>query len=304
MSDFFRGKIVESQIAKINPHLVHVNQLQLAGYPTLRAFEKFQTQLPKLWVTNYGSELSWYLPRRLHSARLRRLLGIADYFSAECTRDYRLAEAAGFSGTALPCLPVSGSLVINPASQKTDARTRIAVKGYQTRWGMGLRAVYRSAKFARRFADAKKFELFVFSCTLPTFLYCWFLDQISHTPVKYFRKGKLSHEQVLMALAESVVYVGASKADGISTSMLEAMSQGAFPIQTNTSCAAEWFTTETGVAYPIEDVKLLDKILARVVFGDFDLDLARERNFSKLSNSLNPEVVNRAIWGFYDKVLC
>jgi glycosyltransferase involved in cell wall biosynthesis len=40
--------------------------------------------------------------------------------------------------------------------------------------------------------------------------------------------------------ANSRIYVGASRSDGISTSFLEALVLGAYPIQTNTSCANEW----------------------------------------------------------------
>jgi glycosyltransferase involved in cell wall biosynthesis len=40
--------------------------------------------------------------------------------------------------------------------------------------------------------------------------------------------------------ANSRVYIGASRSDGISTSFLEALVLGAYPIQTNTSCGNEW----------------------------------------------------------------
>ena len=36
------------------------------------------------------------------------------------------------------------------------------------------------------------------------------------------------------------IYLGCSISDGISTSFLEALSHGVYPIQTNTSCANEW----------------------------------------------------------------
>jgi hypothetical protein len=40
--------------------------------------------------------------------------------------------------------------------------------------------------------------------------------------------------------ANSRIYIGASRSDGISTSFLEALVLGAYPIQTNTSCGNEW----------------------------------------------------------------
>jgi glycosyltransferase involved in cell wall biosynthesis len=39
--------------------------------------------------------------------------------------------------------------------------------------------------------------------------------------------------------ANSRIYIGASRSDGISTSFLEALILGAYPVQTDTSCANE-----------------------------------------------------------------
>jgi glycosyltransferase involved in cell wall biosynthesis len=46
---------------------------------------------------------------------------------------------------------------------------------------------------------------------------------------------------LLAIIGRSLIYVGTSKTDGISTSMLEALASGATPVQTDTACAAEWF---------------------------------------------------------------
>jgi hypothetical protein len=44
----------------------------------------------------------------------------------------------------------------------------------------------------------------------------------------------------LEEFANSRIYVGCSVSDGISTSFLQSLVSGAYPIQTNTSCAGEW----------------------------------------------------------------
>lgn len=49
-------------------------------------------------------------------------------------------------------------------------------------------------------------------------------------------KHHFNQEQMLNLFARGSVYIGASRTDEISTSALEAINQGALPIQTNTSC--------------------------------------------------------------------
>jgi hypothetical protein len=49
----------------------------------------------------------------------------------------------------------------------------------------------------------------------------------------------LTHEKLREIFLNSRVYIGCSISDGISTSFLEALTYGAYPIQTDTSCADE-----------------------------------------------------------------
>jgi hypothetical protein len=53
-------------------------------------------------------------------------------------------------------------------------------------------------------------------------------------------REKIPRSILLSYLSKARIYIGASKSDGISTSFLEALCLGAYPIQTNTSCAGEW----------------------------------------------------------------
>jgi hypothetical protein len=58
--------------------------------------------------------------------------------------------------------------------------------------------------------------------------------------VVYTVREKIPRHKILDYLSKSRIYIGASRSDGISTSLLEALCLGAFPIQTDTSCANEW----------------------------------------------------------------
>jgi glycosyltransferase involved in cell wall biosynthesis len=60
--------------------------------------------------------------------------------------------------------------------------------------------------------------------------------------VTAYPKKKLSHAAMMELFGKALVYVGVSMSDGISTSLVEALAMGAYPVQTNTACTGEWFT--------------------------------------------------------------
>jgi hypothetical protein len=58
-SDWLRGIYIAWRITRTKPDLVHVNELQNAGYATRRAYQLIKNK-PNLIVTNYGSEIVWF----------------------------------------------------------------------------------------------------------------------------------------------------------------------------------------------------------------------------------------------------
>jgi predicted RNase H-like nuclease (RuvC/YqgF family) len=55
-----------------------------------------------------------------------------------------------------------------------------------------------------------------------------------------FIKRQKQQDEIMKEFSKSRIYIGCSESDGISTSFLESLITGAYPIQTNTSCANEW----------------------------------------------------------------
>jgi len=63
-----------------------------------------------------------------------------------------------------------------------------------------------------------------------------FAERIDYSTVK----NSLTRYELLSKFKSSRIYIGLSISDGISTSFLEALLTGTYPIQSNTSCAGEW----------------------------------------------------------------
>lgn len=300
LSDWLRGILISLELRRFKPDLVHVNELQNAGYATRRAYQILSKRIrPPLLVTNYGSELVWFQKYRSHRKRLRALLKISDGFSAECERDYGLAKQFGFTGINLPLMPVAGGLAVSELSN--SKRNLIAVKGYQNKWGRAL-TVLRAIEQNSALFEGLEFE--IFSANRSVIKKAKKLSQTTRLKIRTHGKGTLPHGALMSILSESIAYVGFSMSDGISTSMVEAMANGAIPIQTCTSCADEWVEHgKTGFILDPGDSLGLIQALENVISGKFDVEYARRKNFDVIKLRYDPKLLeNRAI-GYYNTML-
>jgi glycosyltransferase involved in cell wall biosynthesis len=84
--------------------------------------------------------------------------------------------------------------------------------------------------------------------------------------------------------------------------MLEAMSMGAIPIQTNSSCAEEWITDQkTGLLVTPNDVEAITAAILKVVRGQFDVNRARLENYDVIDKRYNPRKLSIIATGYYEK---
>ena len=102
-----------------------------------------------------------------------------------------------------------------------------------------------------------------------------------------FKKNALSHEELLRIFGESRAYVGISKTDGISTSLLEAMAMGAYPIQTSTSCANEWLKPGSGTLIERLEPELVSSALRFALTEGNSVDAAAEINAETIRERAN-----------------
>lgn len=255
LQDRIRGWLIRKTIEKKAPDFVHAMELQNAGYATAVAFERLAPESrPPLLVTNYGSDIYWFERFEKHRERLTNLMGIVDAYSAECGRDQGLAERLGMKANTVRVFPNTGGLepaLLADLSEPHSDRKLIAIKGYENVFGRALRALGALEQVAEL---ARPYEIVLFSCNRKTKIAARRLAKRADLKIVCHGKNRLEHGQVLEILRNSVLYLGLSRSDGISTSMLEAMSQGAVPLQSGTACANEWIKTgETGFILDLEN---------------------------------------------------
>lgn len=237
---FSRASMLKRIIEAGNFNHVHLVEMQHAGYLYLDA-NLNNTFKHKLTVTNWGSDIFFFQNEKSHKSKIMELLRIADQYSAECYRDYVLAKNLGFNGVNLPVIPNAGGFspeVISSQILPIAHKKKIYIKGYGGSFGLGAVAIEVGIKLLNEFSWI---ELIIVSVSPELEKIAKELTINYPSRVKYWSiKSKLKHEEVLHLLGESIIYIGASKSDGISTTFLESLVAGAYPIQTETSCANEW----------------------------------------------------------------
>jgi hypothetical protein len=281
-----------------NYDFIHALELQHAGYLMLD-LDFSARENTKLIVTNWGSDIYFFQNSPDHEQKLRRLLKKASRYSAECSRDYELARKLGFKGEFLPIIPNSfsngttiGKFVL------TSDRTQIIAKCYGEVFGLGSLVI---SAVESMLLENLKYSFFLYSVTsdleeLVVNLAAKFPGRLRFSTVR----NSLSHKDLLLEFSKSRVYLGASLSDGISTSFLESMSQGAFPIQTNTSCAADWIEKGClGIAVNPD----LESIITSLRIGINDDELvnkAQALNPLILEQHTNFDNLSKIAKAFYD----
>ena len=278
---------------------VHALELQGAGY-LVDSLDVKLLRHPSLIVTNWGSDIYFFKKFPDHERRIKSLLGKADYYSAECERDYQLARNLNFSGADLPCIPNAGGFDLVGSSQELPLpshRKQILIKGYGGIFGRADLPISILELIAEEFPS---YLFHFYSVTEDVQL---LLNQLPDKLLSRIRittvKQRIAHSEMLREFQKSRIYIGCSESDGVSTSFLEALTTGTYPIQTGTSCANEW-VMKGAVASIIEltESSLLSAI-REALSGDSVVDDASRVNFSISKKYLSNEVIAHSAQLFY-----
>lgn len=298
-----RARWLERVIRQYQPDLVHSLEFQHAGYLCLEVARHMGNAFPAWCATNYGSDIYWYMRFDEHLARIREILQRADFYSAECARDLELARQLGFGGHVMPVIPNAGGVELNalaPLRQEpASSRRLIAVKGYQHFVG---RAYLAMEAFEQIADDLKRFDIAVHSAT----------NAVARDFEAFGRRVGLSvtalplgmpHREMLALHGAARVSIGLSDADGASTSFLEALAMGAFPIQTRTACADEWIVDATsGFIVDPDDASALAGRIRAAVTDDALVDRASLLNAATARKRLERNVVDAQIVDYYRQI--
>ena len=293
-----RTKKLSRLLSKNSYDYIHALEIQGAGY-LLAQVNSDLLKGSKVILTNWGSDIYYLQQFQEEVKKIREALSRSDFYSAECERDYKLARDFGFRGKDLPCIPNAGGFQLN-ASKTTlppSDRKQIIIKGYGGKFGRADILIGLIPQIAADFPD---YNFFVYSVTDDV------LKSINLLPSDVKKRIRIStvrermnRDEFLREFGKSRVYIGCSISDGVSTSFLEAIIHGAYPIQTNTSCAGEWITK--GYIASLVDIdrsEILEAIL-RALHDDFLVDRAARVNLELALNDLSYTRIRDQALTFY-----
>jgi hypothetical protein len=291
---FFLNRVIQ----KSTFSYVHALEIQGAGY-LLDAALKNRSYAFSTILTNWGSDIYFYKDKPEHKTKIESALRSADYYSAECARDYILAREMGFTGIDLPCIPNAGGFTRESQidASKTSERRSIVAKTYGGEFGRGDLVI---KGIGDAFERIDGFTAFLYSVTDDL------LDEVEELSRRFYgrvsystRKNPLNQNEMSELFRRSRVYLGASRSDGISTSFLEALNYGCYPIQTDTSCAADWLKLGAIASIVPQESNLITVELMKSLSDDALVDKAQIANQEVSSNYLSYERIKRIASTFY-----
>jgi glycosyltransferase involved in cell wall biosynthesis len=301
-NNFIRARLLAKEINSFQPDFIHVMETQHSGYLADRALKDVINK-PKIVLSIWGSDLFWFQRFSAHNIRIKSILKKVDYLITECHRDEEIAESLGFLGSFIYGVPASGGFSLKEVdatefSVAPSLRKTIAIKGYSGFVGLAPMALKGLKQVSHLLSE---YSIVVFSAT-------WkirFLAQIIKFQTGLQIEIKMKHSQspteMRTLFLKSRVVIGVSKSDGLPATIKEAAFFGAFPVQTDTSCAGEWF--ENGVSIflvPPNSLESLELALNLALNDDSLVDTAARINFEVAKSRMNVESVRSKISKLYD----
>jgi glycosyltransferase involved in cell wall biosynthesis len=296
-NNFFRSQLLRRLITQQEFDLIHVLELQHAGYLLLGT--KLAPNLPKVLITNWGSDIYWFQQFPKHRQKIIQLLKIASFYSAECHRDIDIVKQLGYTGKTMPVIPNSGGINLEEIPKDSlppSQRKKIMIKGYTGFVGQAIVAL-KACEIAAE--HLRGFEVVIYSASIKSRIRALKLRHVHRVRVTILKK-RTPHSEMLKHFSEARAYIGISLSDGISTSLLEAMATGCYPIQTNTSCANEWVGAESRSIVKLDRHYEISDTIKFALSDDTHVDISSQRNYEFVQKYASSAAVSLVAVGFYN----
>lgn len=227
-----RNNIKSKKLAVINLH-----ELQSSGNLLLDIKNYSNLVADKVIIcSSWGSDLSLYSQVKSHQRALKSLMEIADVLTTERKEEEAIARNLGFDGVFQKNVYTSvGTSNFPNELTPSSSRNKIMIKGYQDIPGRALNAI-KAIEISQDFL--KGWEIAIFSASESVVIASELLANQSGLNIRIVPKQ--SKDKFLEEYKNTRIYIGLAISDGLSTSMVEAMNFGAFPIQSETSAASDF----------------------------------------------------------------
>ena len=293
-------------ILSLKPDIIHVLEMQSAGYLTLAARARLNGySFPPFIFSCWGNDLYLFGKQPEHATRIRALLSDCDYYIADCARDLPLALEFGFKGESLGVFTTAGGYDLQGMRRfrspgQTSSRKVIALKGHQTVRGANALAALQALEMCSDVLSG--FELRVFSASDEIRKALNSVSQIEGLRVTEIRP-RCTHEEILELMGSARIAIGISTSDGSPNAMLEAMVLGAFPVQSDTISTAEWIQNGVnGFLVSATEPQSIAAAIRQALTDDELVDRAAQVNEDLVNERLDLNKIKPKVIELYRKV--
>jgi glycosyltransferase involved in cell wall biosynthesis len=285
----WRSYFLFYEINRIKPTHLHFHETQHSAYIYNAIAKHPKNQFAgKIVLSTWGSDLIAYGKIENHLPKIRQVMSWVGLLTAERSVDEQIAIANGFTGKFLaPIYITIGNRNLSCDLKKPSERSIVVVKGYQDAHGRALNALASIELLAHQM-ELNNFRFKVFSASKSV-----------KKKSKQLRKRlginidvlpRMPKTKLMAYFGEARAYLGLALSDGLSTSMVEAMSYGAFPIQSENSAAPEFLVNKvTGGVVDPEDIQEVSNLLRMALLDDELVDQAALSNAELLKIKYNWE---------------
>jgi len=267
------AKAFEKVLLEVQPDIVHSFVLYISCVPILSVMQKHKNIK---WVySSWGSDLFYFKEFKDYKKDIKTVLPRINYLFTDCKRDVQLAKDLGFKGEFLGTFPGGGGYDFSISDKyiKTPVleRDTILIKGYQGRSGKAIEVLKALAQLV---SELKNYKIVVFGADTEVETYLTNNKSIQELDVTIYPKAQfLSHELILELMGQALIYIGNSNSDGMPNTLLEAVIQGAFPIQSNPGGATEDIIEHRKNGLLIEDCLDIEDIKQQIRIALLNSDL-------------------------------
>jgi glycosyltransferase involved in cell wall biosynthesis len=290
--------------------IVHSHEIQHGG----ALIDELRRQRPDLreipWVvTNWGSDILWWGRNDTFVPRIRSVVSGCDYYGAECHRDVALARAFGLRGKVIGVWPVAGGLDLDHARAlrapgPTSGRRTLAVKGAVNEVSRG----HVAFEAVRRCGDLlRDWEVATYQLDADLGVV---VDELAdefgfvHRRLSDAGANTSAHDELLRMHGRARVSLGLNVTDALSTSFLEALAMGSFPVQSSSSCGNELTPVGRGALFvPAEDPGAVASALRRALTDDELVDAATPINERVAAEHLDTTRTRARVLDAYERIL-
>jgi glycosyltransferase involved in cell wall biosynthesis len=254
------AKVFEQKILEIQPDIVHSFALYISCTPILQVMNKYQHIK---WIySSWGSDLYDLQNNPNDLIDIQNVLKRVNYLFTDCIRDYKIAQHHGFENNFLGVFPGGGGYDLLEMKAKIDLRevkNTILIKGFQGKWGRAINVL--------KALEGMKDELNLYSIVVfgaDSIVEDFFKNSGLSKWGNFTVLGKITQEEVFNLMANSFLFIGNSRSDGIPNTMIEAICMNVFPIQSNPGGATQELITDGFNGFLIEDIENVEHIRAKV----------------------------------------